>query len=63
MDGPDPVLQADRDVLGEDLRLVPHLAQQRLELEHLVGDGVAEGGSRVELMDRRIGVHLVATMT
>ena len=40
-----------------------HPAEQRLELQHLVGDRVAEGGSGVELVDRRVRVHLVATTT
>ena len=63
VDRSDPILQPDRDVLGEDLRPIPHLTQQRLEFEHLVGDRVTEGRSRVELVDRLVSVHLVATMT
>ncbi len=59
----DPSDQLGGDVLGEDLRLPAHAAQVALHVQHLVGDGVARRGPRVELVDGVEVGHLTAAIT
>ncbi len=57
------MLQLWCDMFGKDLRVVAHLLQELLEPEHLVGDGIPEGRSGMELVDSGESLHFVATIT
>jgi hypothetical protein len=59
----DTVLEARRDVLGEDLGFESQLTQKPLQLEHLVGDRISHSRSGMELVDCPVLDHLEATMT
>ena len=62
VDRMDPVFETGGQMLGEDLGVEAHLLQMLLELQHLIGDGVSTGSPGVELVDRGVALHLVATI-
>ncbi len=51
VDGADPARERRGYVLGKDLRLETQGPEPPLDVEHLIGDGVAFGCTRVELVD------------
>ena len=54
--------QGRGDVLREDLRVVAHLLEDDLQLQHLVGDRIAHRRPGMELVDTFVALHLVATI-
>ena len=54
--------QSRGDMFREDLRVVTHLLEDDLQLQHLVGDRVAHRRPRMELVDALVALHFVATI-
>jgi len=58
VDRPNLVPEARVDVFGEHIGRVPERPQVLLQLQHVLGYGVALGGSRVELVNGDALGHL-----